>query len=93
MSENKSWSEIGKDISENIDRISIKLNSKNISDDLKANFKETIGQAINVINQIIKNIEATVTDEEIKSETKKIFKDIVNEFESSVRKLYIQEEE
>ena len=93
MSENKSWSEIGKDISENIDRISIKLNSKNISDDLKANFKETIGQAINVINQIIKNIEATVTDEEIKSETKKIFKDIVNEFESSVRQLYIQEEE
>ena len=84
MSENKNWSEIGKDISENIDRITKKLSEKNISDDLKESFMETIGQASNVIKQIVENIELTVKDEEIKSETKKIIKDIVNEFESSV---------
>ena len=84
MSENKNWSEIGKDISENLERISKKLNEKNVSDDLKESFKETIGQASNVIKQIVENIELTITDVEIKSETKKIIKDIVYEFENNV---------
>jgi len=84
MSENKNWSEIGKDISENLERISKKLNDKNVSDDLKESFKETIGQASNVIKQIVENIELTITDDEIKSETKKIIKDIVYEFENNV---------
>jgi len=84
MSENRNWSEIGKDISENLERISKKLNDKNVSDDLKESFKETIGQASNVIKQIVENIELTITDDEIKSETKKIIKDIVYEFENNV---------
>jgi predicted Zn-dependent peptidase len=60
------------------------LNEKNISDDLKESFKETIGQASNVIKQIVDNIDSTITDEEIKSETKKIIQDIVDEFENNV---------
>ena len=84
MSDKNNWSEIGKDISENLERISKKLNEKNVSEDLKKSFKETIGQASNIIKQIIENIELTITDEEIKTETKKIIQDIVVEFESNV---------
>ena len=84
MSDSKNWSEIGKDISENIERISKKLNEKNVSEDLKDSFIETIEHAFNVIKQIVDNIESTITDEEIKAETKKIIQDIVNEFENNV---------
>jgi len=86
MSENNNWSEIGKDISENLERVSKKLNEKNVSDDLKQSFKETIGQASSVFKQIVENIEVTITDEEIKSETKKIIQDIIVEFESNLVK-------
>jgi len=84
VSNNNNWSEIGKDISENLEKISKKLNEKNVTEDLKQSFKETIGQASNVIKQIVENIEITITDEEIKTETKKIIQDIIVEFESNV---------
>jgi len=84
VSENKKYSEYNRDVLKNSERIINKLNEKKASDDLKESFKDAVGQASNVIKQIIENIEENITDEEIKTNTKKIIQDIVNEFENNI---------
>ena len=87
MKENSKWTEIKEDISKNIDLILEKLDTSNLSNDIKETLSETIYQTSNLIKQLVKNTEKTVKDEEIKFETKKIINDIFKEFEYTINEI------
>ena len=87
MKENSKWIEIKEDISNNIDLILEKLDTSNLSNDIKETLSETIYQTSNLIKQIVKNTEKTIKDEEIKIETKKIINNIFKEFEHTINEI------
>ena len=66
MNENNNWSEINDDISEIKDKIKNSINEDNLSSDLKDSLKNAVDSAGRTLNELKKNIEKTVTDEEIK---------------------------
>jgi len=78
MNKEHKWLEISNDIS----RIAEKIITTEDKEDLKDNFINTIEKTSQLINNIIKKVESTVSDEEIKRETGEIVDNINLEFKN-----------
>jgi len=78
MNKEHKWLEISNDIS----RIAEKIITTEDKEDLKDNFINTIEKTSQLINNIIKKVESTVSDEEIKKETGEIVDNINLEFKN-----------
>tara|TARA_B100001113_G_C20863709_1_gene515214 strand:- start:25 stop:333 length:309 start_codon:yes stop_codon:yes gene_type:complete len=97
---NSSWDEISNDVSEVKKKIKDKVITENSIDDLKDSFQVTIEKSKEILKSLISAVDETVSDEEIKSESKEIIKKISNELteliengKNKVANLLIVEEE
>ena len=77
--ENSSWDEISNDVSEVKKKIKDKVITENSIDDLKDSFQATIDNSKEILKNLITAVDETVSDEEIKLESKEIIKKIGNE--------------
>ena len=77
--ENNSWDEISKDVSEVKKKIKDKVVGENSIDDLKDSFQLTLENSKEILKNLITAVDDTVKDEEIRSETQEIIKKISNE--------------
>jgi len=82
MNEEPKWSEISNDISKVAKKIKTSIDEEDLVEDLKDSFKTTIENTSQLINNIIKKVESTVSDEEIKKETGEIVDNINLEFKN-----------
>ena len=76
MDDEQKWSNISSDIADVAKKIKSRIDEEDLVEDLKDTFKTTIDNTSQLINNIIKTVEATVTDEDIKKETKEIVNNI-----------------
>ena len=72
MDDEQKWSNISSDIADVAKKLKSRIDEEDLVEDLKDTFKTTIDKTSQLINNIIKTVEATVTDEDIKKETKEI---------------------
>ena len=86
MSENNQWSDISKDIKEVKNKIKSKIDEEDLLEDLKESFKQTIENTAGIIDNLIKTVDSTIKDDEIKLETKKIIKEINIELKNLIVK-------
>ena len=77
--ENSSWDEISNDVSEVKKKIKDKVITENSIDDLKDSFQVTIDNSKEILKNLVTAVDETVSDEEIKVESKEIIKKIGNE--------------
>ena len=98
--ENSSWDEISNDVSEVKKKIKDKITTENSIDDLKDSFQATIDNSKEILKNLVTAVDETVSDEEIKLESKEIIKKIGNELteliengKNKVANLLIVEEE
>ena len=77
--ENSSWDEISNDVSEVKKKIKDKVITENSIDDLKDSFQATIDNSKEILKNLVTAVDETVSDEEIKVESKEIIKKIGNE--------------
>ena len=77
--ENSSWDDISNDVSEVKKKIKDKVPTENSIDDLKDSFQATIDNSKEILKNLITAVDETVSDEEIKLESKEIIKKIGNE--------------
>ena len=77
--ENSSWDEISNDVSEVKKKIKDKVITENSIDDLKDSFQVTIDNSKEILKNLVTAVDETVSDEEIKLESKEIIKKIGNE--------------
>ena len=83
MDDEQKWSNISSDIADVAKKIKSRIDEEDLVEDLKDTFKITIDNTSQLINNIIKTVESTVTDEDIKNETK----EIVNNINSDLKAL------
>lgn len=76
---NKSWKEISEDTYEVAKKIKEKVSQENLVGDLKDSFNSTLETSAEIIKNLIKIVDETVKDDEIKSESKEVIKKISNE--------------
>jgi len=86
MNDENKWAEISNDIANVAKQIKSKMNDENLVDDLKDTFKTTINNTSQLIANIVKTVEASVTDDDIKKETREIVKNINSELDSLLKK-------
>ncbi len=82
MSDEQKWSDISKDMANVAKKIKSNIDEEDLVEDLKDTFKNTIENTSQLINNIIKTVETSVTDEEIKKETKEIVNNINSELKN-----------
>ena len=80
MEEKNNWEEISGDISKVAKKFKSKIDEENLVEDLKDSLKNTIENTTDVVNALIKTINSTVKDDEIKEDTVSIIKNISQEF-------------
>ena len=79
MNDEQEWKNISSDIADVAKKIKSRIDEEDLVEDLKDTFKTTIDNTYQLINNIIKTVESTVTDEDIKKETKEIINNINSE--------------
>ena len=87
MDDNKSWNNLSDDLDAITKKINAKINQENIVDDLKENLNNTINSTSELIKSMFEGIEATIKDDQIKTETKELFRNIADELKSTVSNL------
>ncbi len=83
-SNKNSWDEISEDISDVTKKIKDNVSQEYLIDDLKDSFKSTIDASAEILKNLIKAIDETVKDEEIKLESKEVLNKISNELSDIV---------
>ena len=79
--EQSNWSKISNEISDVSKKIKNKIDEQDLVDDLKQSFGESVESASDILKKIITTIETTISDEDIKKQTKEVIFNINNEFE------------
>jgi len=85
--ENKenNWNEISADLNKLGKKIKEKAFEENSIEDLKDSFNNTVNDTGEMFKDLLKNIEATIKDEELKIETKEIIKKLNLELSDSFK--------
>ena len=81
------WNEISEDLNKLGKKIKEKAFEDNSTEDLKDSFNSTINETAEIFKELIKNIETTIKDEELKKETKEIINKLNSELTDSIKKL------
>ena len=72
-------------IFQKLQKIKTKIDEEELVDDLKETFKNTIENTSKLINNLLLTVESTVSDEEIKTETKEIVGNINHELKNLMK--------
>jgi len=86
MNDERKWSDISNDIANVAKQIKSNIDDENLVGDLKDTFKTTIDNTSQLIKNIVISVEASITDEEIKKETKEIVNSINSELDILLKK-------
>jgi len=86
MNDERKWSDITNDIANVAKQIKSNIDDENLVGDLKDTFKTTIDNTSQLIKNIVISVEASITDEEIKKETKEIVNSINSELDILLKK-------
>jgi len=86
MNNERKWSDISNDITNVAKQIKSNIDDENLVGDLKDTFKTTIDNTSQLIKNIVISVEASITDEEIKKETKEIVNSINSELDILLKK-------
>jgi gas vesicle protein len=86
MNNERKWSDISNDIANVAKQIKSNIDDENLVGDLKDTFKTTIDNTSQLIKNIVISVEASITDEEIKKETKEIVNSINSELDILLKK-------
>ena len=86
MNDENKWAEISNDIANVAKQIKSNIDDENLVGDLKDTFKTTIDNTSQLIKNIVISVEASITDEEIKKETKEIVNSINSELDILLKK-------
>jgi len=86
MNNESKWSDISNDIANVAKQIKSNIDDENLVGDLKDTFKTTIDNTSQLIKNIVISVEASITDEEIKKETKEIVNSINSELDILLKK-------
>jgi len=86
MNNERKWSDISNDITNVAKQIKSNIDDENLVGDLKDTFKTTIDNTSQLIKNIVISVEASITNEEIKKETKEIVNSINSELDILLKK-------
>ena len=86
MNNERKWSDISNDIANVAKQIKSNIDDENLVGDLKDTFKTTIDNTSQLIKNIVISVEAAITNEEIKKETKEIVNSINSELDILLKK-------
>ena len=84
------WHEISSDINNVTKKIKEKVAKEDIVGDLKESLNSTIESASQVLKDISNTVQSTISDEEIKSETKEILTKINEELRSIINQIGVK---
>ena len=79
--EQSNWSKISSELSDVSKKIKNKIEEEDLVDDLKHSFGVSVESVSDILKKIITTIETTISDEDIKKQTKEVIININNEFE------------
>ena len=82
MEQNESWSKISNELSDITKKVKDKLDGDDLIDDLKDTLKNTFTNTNELLKKILYNLETTINDEEIKSESIELINRISTELKS-----------
>ena len=82
--EQSNWSKISNEIGEVSKKIKNKIDEEDLVDDLKSSFSESVENVSYILKKIVLTIESTISDEDIKHQTKEVIAKINSEFEQLV---------
>ena len=85
--ERNSWKEISSDISDVTKKIKEKVADENLVSDLKDSLNSTVESASQVLKEITDAVQNTISDEEIKNETKEVVSKINLELKGLINSL------
>tara|TARA_B100001996_G_scaffold291325_1_gene231515 strand:- start:83 stop:391 length:309 start_codon:yes stop_codon:yes gene_type:complete len=83
--ERKNWSEINEDATKVSKKIKDKLTEENLIEDLKESLNETLENTSKILKNLIHNVDSTINDEEIRSETKAVISNINDELQNTIK--------
>ena len=84
MDKENHWSEINKDVAEIAKKVKSKIDEEDLVEDLKDSFKKTAESTIEIFKTLINTLESTISDEEIKQDSKKVVENITLELKSVI---------
>jgi len=84
MENENSWSEIKNNLGEITNKIKEKIDQEELVDDLKDSFSSTVENTSKLLNSMLRTIESTVNDDEIKNEAKEIIRNINGELKDLI---------
>tara|TARA_B100000902_G_C27015789_1_gene767117 strand:+ start:408 stop:725 length:318 start_codon:yes stop_codon:yes gene_type:complete len=82
---NDNWSEISKNASDLSKKIKGKFKEENTLEDLKDSFMETIENTSSLFKTLTNTIDSTITDEQIRKESKEIINKINKEIQENLK--------
>ena len=85
MENENSWKDISKDISDVTKKIKNKVSQEDLLDDLKNSFKSTVEASGEMLYGLVKAIDETVKDDDIKLESKQVLRKINIELEEVLK--------
>ena len=89
MDENKTWSELSNDLEELTKNIKSKIQDEYV-DDLKESLSNTINSTSELIKSIVISVEASIKDEAIKKEARKLVTNLAEELKITVENIGAQ---
>jgi len=85
MEDKNNWAKLNDDLNDLTNKLQDKIAEDESIDDLRQSFKDTLNNMSSIIKNISNVIESTVSDDEIKSASKKLINNIYEEFETSIK--------
>ena len=79
MDKENQWSEINKDVTDIAKKVKSKIDEEDLVEDLKESFKKTVESTTEIFKTLINTLESTISDEEIKQDSKKVVENISSE--------------
>ena len=84
MEKENQWSEINKDVTDIAKKVKSKIDEEDLVQDLKDSFEKTVESATEIFKTLINTLESTISDEELKQDSKKVVEDISTELKSVI---------
>mgnify|MGYP001060597486 CR=1 FL=1 len=72
MDKENNWSDINEDVTDIAKKVKSKIDEEDLVEDLKDSFKKTVESATDIFKTLINTLDSTITDEEIRQDSKKV---------------------
>ena len=81
----KNWSETNEHVSEVSKKSKDKVTDDSLIEDLKESLNETLENTSTILKNFVHNVDTTITDENIRNETKEVILNINDELQNTIK--------